>query len=79
MVPSILSTSKLWFICFCFWILILVSKFSIRQKQIVKTCGTLDEQSYSAVVPNLGSPDICGLQLQKILANIASGEGFYVF
>ena len=30
-----------------------------------------------AVAPNLGSPDVVGLQLPKILANTANGEGFW--
>ena len=28
------------------------------------------------MVPNLGSPDVLGLQLTEILASTASGEGF---
>ena len=30
-----------------------------------------------AVVPNLGPPDVLGLQLPEILASRGSGEGFW--
>ena len=32
---------------------------------------------YSAVVPNLGPPDVLGLQLPEILASKGGGEGFW--
>ena len=31
----------------------------------------------TAVVPNLGPPDVLGLQLPEILANRSGGEGFW--
>ena len=31
------------------------------------------------MVPNLGSPDVLGLELQEILASTPNGEGFWEF
>ena len=36
------------------------------------------EQS-TTMVPNLGSPDVLGLQLREILASIVNSEGLWVF
>ena len=33
--------------------------------------------SLRAVVPNLGTPDVLGLQLPEILASRGGGEGFW--
>ena len=32
---------------------------------------------YRSVLPNLGSPDVLGLQLPEILAGRGGGEGFW--
>ena len=39
-------------------------------------CHTCN-RSASSVVPNLGPPDVLGLQLPEILASRGSGEGFW--